>query len=242
MKPSYGKYLFVFVITAMIFGLAFLLSGFMTQKRLTDIRSIQDTLTVDLLSNETRFALLADSSSCATDGSAPDLLLTEMASLGDRLTYMEEHQPANSEEVVQLKKYYSLLQIKDYLLTKQITEKCGEQFATILYFYNQNCDDCKAEGALLTALREKYPFVRVYSFDTGLDTSAVQTLVSVFKVTETPTLIVQGKKKVTGLVEATSLDALVPTSLKEQYKKDLQATEQKALKEKAAAADRKSVV
>lgn len=219
MKPSYGKYIFVFVITTVIFGLAFLLSSFLTQKRFADIQSIQDTLSVDLLSNETRFALLADSSSCTTEGSSPDLLFDEMATLAARLTYMEEHLSADDANLIQLKKYYSLVQIKDYLLTKQISEKCHEQFATILYFYGKNCDDCPTQGALLTELREKYPFVRVYSFDKELNTPAVQTLVTLFKITTPPTLIVQGKQKLEGLTDAQKLEALVPMALKQKYAK-----------------------
>lgn len=227
MKPSYGKYIFVFVITAVIFGLAFLLSSFLTQKRFSDIQSLQDTLSVDLLSNETRFALLADSSSCTTESSAPDLLLDEIAMLGDKLTYMEERQNVDDPAVVQLKKYYSLVQIKDYLLTKQISSKCFEQFATILYFYDKNCDDCAIAGALLTSLREKYPFVRVYSFDKSLDTSAVQTLVELHKVKSTPTLII-GKQKIEGLITKEKLDSLVPANLKKHYEQTQKALEVKA--------------
>jgi thioredoxin-like negative regulator of GroEL len=98
--------------------------------------------------------------------------------------------------VAALKRYYSLLEIKDYLLMKRITERCKEASVFVLYFYGNAdaCEDCDKQSYVLTALREKYPGLRVYSFDYNIDISAVQTLKSIYKVGDAlPALVMNGK-------------------------------------------------
>ena len=54
----------------------------------------------------------------------------------------------------------------------------------IFYFYttSENCANCVKESAVLSELRNKYPELRVYSFDYNLDLSALDTLKKIFKV------------------------------------------------------------
>lgn len=65
----------------------------------------------------------------------------------------------------------------------------------VLYFYKtDDCTDCEKQGYALTALREKYPGLRVYSFDYGLNLSAIETLIRIYKIkdTELPALVQEG--------------------------------------------------
>jgi hypothetical protein len=85
--------------------------------------------------------------------------------------------------VITLKKFYSLLQIKDYILMKKIAEKCGDKPRSILYFYSAtSCDDCRKQGYVLTSLREENPGVRVYSFDYNLDINALKSLINIHSI------------------------------------------------------------
>jgi len=115
--------------------------------------------------------------------------------LADKISYSENNIGAEDVDVISLKKYYSLLEIKDYLLMKKIRERCGEKSIFILYFYkNDNCDDCTKQGYVLTSLREKYPDLRVYSFDYNLDLSAIKAMVSIYKVQDNlPAIVINGK-------------------------------------------------
>jgi hypothetical protein len=74
--------------------------------------------------------------------------------------------------------------MKDYLLEWNLSQKCSFKPIYILYFYKNNCTDCEKQGYALTALREKYPELRVYSFDADLDLSAISTLETIYKVSE----------------------------------------------------------
>jgi hypothetical protein len=162
-----------------VFFGALLISNFFSERRMTEIKSIEDNISLDLLSSETQFALLKESSCKSVDHTSA--FSEELSALAERLSYMEENLGYNNEEVISLKKYYSLLQIKDYLLVEQVRQKCGIKPITIIYFYSNNgdCPDCKRAGYVLTKLREEFPELRVYSFDYNLDLSAVKTMVSI---------------------------------------------------------------
>ena len=169
------KYIVAFTITAAIFGTAIFVSNTIGQKKLQDVRAIENRVALDILSSETQFSLLEETS-CKDIG--PGFLSFDITDLDS------------------LKRSYFLLQIKDYLLMKRLTEKCGIKPTFILYFYSteDNCKDCQKMGYVLTALRDKYPDLRVYSFDYNFDVGAISTLISIYKVeSELPALIVNGQ-------------------------------------------------
>ncbi len=188
---DYKKYVFSFVLTSLIFATAIYLSNYFGQKKLDEIRNIQDKISIDILSSETQFSLLEQSSCKDIDSGS---LSTELGNLEAKLTYTENQRGTEDPEVQTLKKYYSLLEIKDYLLMNKISEKCKKTPLSIIYFYsnNESCKDCEKEGYVLTKLRETYPELRVYSFDYNMDVSAVQTLISINKVkNELPAIVIK---------------------------------------------------
>lgn len=187
------KYLVAFLITGAIFGTAVFASSLLTDKKLEDVHAIENRVALDILSSETQFALLAETS-CRDIG--PGFLSKELGPLGERLSYAENQSSFREEDVESLKRSYFLLEIKDYLLMKRLTEKCGIRPTFILYFYSteDRCEDCERMGFVLTALRNKYPDLRVYSFDYHFDLGAIQTLKSIFKVKDQlPAVIVNGE-------------------------------------------------
>ena len=187
------KYAVAFLITAAIFGTAVIASSMLTEKKLEDVHAIENRVALDILSSETQFALLAETS-CRDIG--PGFLSKELGPLGERLSYAENQSSFSEEDVESLKRSYFLLEIKDYLLMKRLTEKCGIRPTFILYFYSteDRCEDCERMGFVLTALRDKYPDLRVYSFDYHFDLGAIQTLKSIFKVKDQlPAVIVNGE-------------------------------------------------
>lgn len=186
------KYVFAFVITAIVFFSALLISNVFSKSRIEEIKSIQDKIAMDILSSETQFALLKESS-CKSIDHGNTAFSEELGILAARLSYMEEKLGDNNEEVIGLKKYYSLLQIKDYLLVEQIRQKCGVKPITIIYFYSNldDCEDCKRAGYVLNKLRDEFPELRIYSFDYNLDLSAIKTLKSIHGVmNKLPALII----------------------------------------------------
>ena len=179
-KKDFIRFIVVFFITLTIFLTAIWISSFINDYKLNDIKDIQDKISIDISSSETQFQLLSNMSCKDVSASA---LSDELNNLAEKITYSEQN-IKNQDQVRDLKKYYSLLQIKDYLLMQKIQEKCNVPIIPIFYFYttSENCANCVKESAVLSELRAKYPELRVYSFDYNLDLSVLDTLKKLFKV------------------------------------------------------------
>jgi hypothetical protein len=217
-KNNWQRYIVVFLITLAIFLTGLWFSGFLNQKRIRQLQNIENTISLDLQSSEIQFSLLEELS--CEDISSSTVLSSELNSLAEKLSYSESNIGIENEEVISLKKYYSLLQIKDYLLMKKITERCGEESTFILYFYkNTECQDCTKQGYVLTSLREKYPKLRVYSFDYNLDLSAIKAMIAIYKVEDNlPALVINGEVH-NGFKTIEEIEEMVP-ELKEGLEAD----------------------
>ena len=188
-ETDWSKYFTAFLITALVFFGAFYISNTLNKKRVKEVENIQNRISLDILSSETQFELLRDVPCKAITNS---VLSEELNALASRMSYAEGLLGANNDEVVKLKETYFLLEVKDYLLAKKIDQECDTRPVLVLYFYsNTDCDDCQKAGFVLTRLREKYPDVRVYSFDYDYNSPIVKTLISIFGIRkELPAIVV----------------------------------------------------
>ncbi len=185
-------YIFALIITLSIFTGAIFFSNYLNQKRTDELKSAEDKIALDILAFETQFDLLKESS-CATFNKSP--LREELSSLNSKLIFMEQQVGVDNPEVFKLKRYYSVLEIKDYLLNKKMDAQCKTNSILILYFYsNNNCSECTIQDYILRAIRDKYPHINIYSFDYDLDLPAIQTLISLHNIPENPPIIdINGK-------------------------------------------------
>ncbi len=225
MNPTpidWRKYFVVFVITVCLFGTAFYLSSYFNNRKVDQLKSIQDKISVDIASSETQFQLLQELS---CQDVAQGTLTDALNDLAAKISYSEQNLQ-NQTQVTELKRYYSLLEIKDYLLVQKIKAKCGTTVIPIFYFYTtaENCSECIRQSAVLTELRDTFPMLRVYSFDYTTDLSALQSLEKIFKVkdTELPALVMN-EHLYTGFHSIEDIEKILPELAKSQ-----------ALKEKAA--------
>lgn len=187
--------LIALLITAALMGTVAYAVNYLNKARLADISAMEDQLSIDTLSLDTQFSLLETAPCDAATSSTA--LIGKLADLGDRLAYAESQLGSANAQVIQLKQQYSLLEIRDYLATKQIAAACGTHPVTVLYFYSNagDCGDCDKAGYALSYLHDAYPNIRVYSFDYNLELGALQTLISLNKVKDQlPAFIVNGKK------------------------------------------------
>lgn len=219
MKLDYSKYIISLVITISIFATAFYVSAYFSNKKVESLSNIQNSIAVDILSNETQFLL--KEISCNEDNFNP--VSTQINELGDKLTYTESQLGNDNENVKYLKKYYSLLQIKDYLVGKKIADKCGKSKKPIflIYMYSNKkgmCDDCGKQAEVLSELRNTFPELRVYTFDYDLQLAPIDTMKKIYKIeisnSNFPILVVEDKAYY-GLKNLDELKALLPDTLKE---------------------------
>ena len=225
---DWKKYLIVFLITISIFLTASYISNYFNNQKVDQLKSIQDKISIDILSSETQFSLLSELS---CKNISDSILSGELSDLGNKLEWGQENL-GMTDTVSYLKKYYSLLEIKDYLLSKQISTRCKTKAAFILYFYTtaENCSECERQGIVLSALRDKYPELRVYSFDYSTPLSAVESMLHIYKIEDTklPALVVD-EDVLTGFHGVDELEAKVKESfkLKEASAEDSDSTPKK---------------
>ncbi|MEK7088692.1 MAG: hypothetical protein AAB913_01010 [Patescibacteria group bacterium] len=210
---DWKKYLIVFLFTVGLFLSASYVSNYFGNKKIDQLKLIQDKISIDILSSETQFSLLSELS---CKNISDSVLSGELGELGRKLEWGQENL-GMTDTVSYLKKYYSLLEIKDYLLTKKISIRCNTKSVFILYFYTtaENCSECEKQGLVLSALRDKYPELRVYSFDYSINLSTVKSMLQIYKIEDTklPALVID-EDVLTGFHGIDELESRVKGSFK----------------------------
>lgn len=232
-KIETKKYVVVFMITIAIFWGALTISNRFEERRLTEVKTIENKISLDIIASETQFALLKELSCKAIDRNTA--FSEELNNLAQKLSHMENNLGDENADVTNLKKYYSLLQVKDYLLVKQVNERCQDKPITIIYFYSNtgDCADCKKEGYVLTELRAKYPELRIYSFDYNLDLSVVKTMKSIYRVKNTLPALIISENPYYGFQGIDEIEKLIP-----ELKKLMDERKNKGLKTTATSTKR----
>ncbi len=215
-QNDWKKYIIVFFITAILFASAFYVTNYLYNNKINQLKSIQDNISIDILSSETQFSLFQELSCKDVNNS---VLSQEINNISDKINYSEKNFATDNTDIRYLKKYYSLLEIKDYLLMKKISERCGTKNSFVLYMYSPDptCTDCVKQEYVLSLLREKYPQLRIYSFDYNLDLSAIKALISIYKIpANVPVMVINGKNY-SGFKTVEEVEKIVP-ELKESLK------------------------
>jgi hypothetical protein len=209
---SAKKYVIVFFLTLGVFAVIFLLSNYLYSQRINQVKNIEDSISQNILESEIQYSLLADAS-CENDAENSPAMVNEINNLAQRLSYMEEQRGTDDTEVIGLKKYYSLLQIKDYLLLRERAKQCAVKPSTILYFYSNqgDCgDECKKLGYVLTSMREDYADLHVYAFDYNLGLSVIDTLKSIYSLEGKLPILVINRKAYYGYKTREEIERLMP--------------------------------
>lgn len=188
-------YIAALLITAAMFLAAFGVSALLNERRVEELKTMEERLALDILSLETQFDLF-DAVSCE-QLKENNPMTAELGELGARLAFMEGELGADDPRVVQLKKTYSLLSIKDLVLLRRMRERCGFGPLPLLYFYSNTpgaCPSCKEQGYVLTRLAREVPEIRIYAFDYDLPLSALDIFEALTHVTPPlPVLHFEGK-------------------------------------------------
>lgn len=189
------KYLAAFAITTLIFVIGILIGSYFSDEKLKDIDELEEGLKLDTLGVEVQYLLLTElllgESLCENIEATP--LTEELYKISEKLAFMENELGTGNEDVLRLKEYYSLLEIRHWLYLKKANEECDLNKKFILFFYSNkgDCDTCEKQGDVLTYLHRKYPKVNVYSFDINIENVALATVKKIFDLKEeTPILII----------------------------------------------------
>jgi thiol-disulfide isomerase/thioredoxin len=185
---SYKNVIIAFLLTIIVFALGVSIGNYSVGRKYNELSSFISDLRLQTMSMELQFSLLSEDPCNAMNS---NYLERELSILNNRLDYLEQLYGNKDPEIIQMKKYYSLLQIRHWLLFSKAQDTCDSNLGLILYFYsNDYCPDCNAQGNVLTSFRNKYSDeIKVYAFDVDLDDFAVSTLVEMYDISQVPTII-----------------------------------------------------
>ncbi|HXK37535.1 MAG TPA: hypothetical protein VJ579_00490 [Candidatus Paceibacterota bacterium] len=204
------KFIAVFIITLGIFAVAFLASNYFYSLRSAAIKEVESGINRQIVETEIQYQLLADAA--CDDPTAASSQISQMNELARRLDDMEKQRGTNDREVIALKKDYSLLMIKDYLLLRERQRQCGEVFSTIIFFYSNtgDCEDCIKAGHVLTQMREQYDRLHIYAFDYNLGLSSIDTLKAIYRTHAEPPVLIINRKAYYGFKTQKEIEDLIP--------------------------------
>ncbi|MDD5182295.1 MAG: hypothetical protein PHC66_03935 [Candidatus Nanoarchaeia archaeon] len=113
--------------------------------------------------------------------------------LASEVERYESAQKIAESDFVSLKRDYTSTLIRDWVAVEKIKKACEGDYVTILYFYsNENCEDCKDQGIILTYIKDKLDGnVMIFPLDTDLDVSTVNALEESFGVQTYPSLVIE---------------------------------------------------
>ena len=211
--------IFALLITLIITGTVVYAINYLNQQRVAELNTIEDQLSTDTLSVETQYSLIenAPCQDFVTGSSTEDDTLSqEVSNVGDQLSFAENKLSDTDPQVIQLKEQYTLLEIRDYLLTEQLAQTCHITPVIVLYFYtnDKSCaDQCGRAGYALSYLHQTYPALRVYSFDYNLNLGALKTLETIEKVQAPFPAFVINHQLYNGFTNLTDFEKNLPPSL-----------------------------
>ena len=170
---DYTRIILALLIATFLFSLGILL-GYMVRMTLQEgTLALQNQLRTDILDFET-ISLMQTNYPC--NALILDKSSEKLDSIGDMLTVLESKKGKDDSIVLEMKKSYSILELRHFLLVKDRNEKCSNNYTTLLYFYS-NAKECKDSvdkvSFILTYLRNKESNLRVYSFDMNLDSDII---------------------------------------------------------------------
>ncbi|MBI5226226.1 thioredoxin family protein [Candidatus Micrarchaeota archaeon] len=210
MRPiSWKTYAAAFLISAFLFGFGILAGIFITQgvnmQLDADISRLQghtSELEVLLLFNPDAYGNQSQGgqNQSQTRALCPFYKSTlasfdqETTDFGVKLDALEGTRGRLDPYVLNLKREYTLKQLRDYLLVQKTDALCGTHTSTLLYFYtNNNCPTCTQQGKLGPELKQKHPSLMIYAFDTDLAMPVVNAFKTFYGITAYPSLVLDGK-------------------------------------------------
>lgn len=200
-----SRFFLVFILTTFIFLMGLWFGQNMLKSKLSEIEKMQNDFRTETSTLEVEYMFL-NQKPCSIINSSE--LSKELYQMGSRLEFMEESYGKNNNDVLSLKGYYSLLEMRHWLFLENVRQQCNYDIKTILYFYsNVRCDRCDEQGYVLTFLRNEYPNLSVYSFDVDIDNSALNMLKEHFNINSFDNLpvIILGNKTFEGFTTLKTL-------------------------------------
>jgi len=186
------------IIAVLIFSLGLFVGYGLDILRVKDVSTSLKDVELETLNYITsqEFVEVFGGDNCELLNSRMSLLSPQIFEIGQTLVKFEEKNIFSGDEYKYLKGKYFLLEIRAYVLFTRLKNECSRDYDLILYFYDQHDEDSKRQGEVLDKLVE-IDKANVFSFDRNFE--IINFLTDKYEIKESPTIIVNEKKKFEGL-------------------------------------------
>ena len=217
-KIRITKYLLVLFLTIIIFSAGIAVGSYTTNRKFNQVDLLEQELRTQTLAIETQFLILAENP-CEAINYTP--FTEELFTISEKLGYMDDLLGKKDVNVLRLKEYYSLLQIRHWLLMKKANSQCGQNNILILYFYSNlgDCSKCEEQGYVLTRIHKDYENVKVYAFDINIHNPATDTIQSTYIArNKTAPILIINEKTYYGFKDKAEIEEILADIQREWFK------------------------
>lgn len=204
---------FVYVITAIVsivLYFAGIFTGVYIQSSVS--KSVEEDLSSirgDIENQQQELILfsLRGKESCSVLQSLSSSTAAKLESVSNEIRRLEQSGQKDAR-FTEMKKAYSSLSIRAWILMSAINENC-EKAVSILYYYSFPCDTCGDQEAVLEHVKSlDRNRILTYAVDKDVNNSLVQTLVKSHDIRGAPSLVITNKVY-RGFTNATVLEGII---------------------------------
>lgn len=187
-------YFFAFVISLLMFAVGIIIGWQWGFSAVTQMEGELSALGNEASGVELVSLMENQSFACPIYDSEFARLFAKTNEYGDRLAELEKQKGKMDPQVLELKKDYAAMQLRNYLLQQKMDSRCGSAHNVIIYFYsNENYSPETDEGLQISRLDGALG-VFTYHFDVNVDSPVVNGLKAGYGVRATPALVINGER------------------------------------------------
>ena len=191
---SKKRYVTAFIIGTCIFILGFLITYSISYFEFNRVSDLQDLTTYEIFKDKLLYEFFNEDL-CSNDKLQE--LSDDLGAQGAIISDLEDNLGKNNEKVIFRKKFYTLIELEHLDFINKINKNCNKNISIILFFYSNEEDEFEESedaGKLLDYIHRTNDEVVIYSFDKNLDSELIENLNKRYKISKTPTIIVNNIK------------------------------------------------
>lgn len=181
------------------------------QEQITDFEDNINSMELSVLIND---ALKNETLSCKYLQGKLNETNQLLLKLGEKAVDYEEQAKIKDEEYKEIKKEYNYVRTQYWLMLEQLRNQCSNNYTTLLFFYRTltPCPECRDQGVILSHLSVKNEGIYVVPVDADEELLIVDLIKEAYQVNQTPSIIINGAEKITGLVNSNELLKSITTN------------------------------
>src|SRR3989344_1811364 len=191
------RYLIAMIITLAFFLVGIFIGSLLTDTRIKSVEESSSNQRMDFESLQTQYLFLSflnQQGNCKAVEETLNKNILNLITTQERLENYEKQAKSNYNDFINLKRSYSLAEIKYWLLLKNTQNICDRDVVTVLYFYDSdaNCPKCRTQGFILSYLKKIFnERLLIFSFDGEFkDEPIIEIIKKSYNITTYPSIVI----------------------------------------------------